>query len=802
MPVGLKVLVFAAALGVLFSSSVYSQVLEGTILLPDSLGPLTGKNHIAFDEDPVHPRMFIGGEGGDAIVADAVTCERLARILAGPMRALCFVPAHNKLYVSTTDEYGVVVVDCSSYEVIKRLPFASLVTGLYYNPRIDRIYCASDPMKIVDCAGDSIVDSLMVNGRDANCALDIARSKLYVGAKDALKVIDCNSDSVVANVDGIRQARAICCQPAAGKAYVAVDESLFALNTEADSVVFRYGRSGALNARLASDPEHNRIYYSFGDGYWGGVFALDCERDGIIWQRSLWTWPSSLVDVPLQDKLYMMLSGTKYAFNGSTGEMSREFPNDSEDSLYYCLSANRVFVTRQELVVTAIDVQTDTLVGVVPLGAPVSSLTVDSVDNRLYFLSIYTPRVSRAGIVDCSTNKVESYSRVFRNAECLAHNSRDDKLYCSADSSIFVFDCRADTVVKRIPVGGFPSELVWYPSSNKLYALVSRDTCLLMIVVDCSRDTVVKTCGLNISVGWNIRLTTPEFDLLWVFSGPTYSVIDCLNDSIVQYTTDWGSSFTSAGYSPADRKVYAAKYEGLYVINVDTRLPIESIPNPMRDTYYAWSRQVYCAARAGKVYWTIQLDRGLPPVQIVDSVFVMDVRNDSIVSGLVVPTWSQEVCDDRSGDFVYFASDYLVAVDTRTDSIVSGVHLPQRASSLVKNGKTNRFYLAGYSNYYSDSVRVDSLILVVYDSVIYAGLEAKPGGPAQAERRQTLFCRNAPLRSPNDAVLFDVSGRRAAVLRSGTNDISSIAPGVYFVCEEPQAASLKPQAVRKVVLTE
>jgi hypothetical protein len=38
-------------------------------------------------------------------------------------------------------------------------------------------------------------------------------------------------------------------------------------------------------------------------------------------------------------------------------------------------------------------------------------------------------------------------------------------------------------------------------------------------------------------------------------------------------------------------------------------------------------------------------------------------------------------------------------------------------------------------------------------------------------------------------------------LRSGANDVRGLAPGVYFVREGPQAASLKPQAIRKIVLT-
>jgi hypothetical protein len=96
----------------------------------------------------------------------------------------------------------------------------------------------------------------------------------------------------------------------------------------------------------------------------------------------------------------------------------------------------------------------------------------------------------------------------------------------------------------------------------------------------------------------------------------------------------------------------------------------------------------------------------------------------------------------------------------------------------------------------------DSVIQVVYDSVIFAGLQAAPGIPTQAKRLQTVLSRSAPLRRTAEGVLFDPSGRWAATLKAGPNDVSRLAPGVYFVREEPQASGRKPQPVSKVVLTE
>jgi hypothetical protein len=177
-----------------------------------------------------------------------------------------------------------------------------------------------------------------------------------------------------------------------------------------------------------------------------------------------------------------------------------------------------------------------------------------------------------------------------------------------------------------------------------------------------------------------------------------------------------------------------------------------------------------------------------------DTVVVVDTRADSIVSRFAVPWSSVGVCDDRTGDYVYFAGyRELVVADARTDSIVSSVGLLVSTQFLVPDRATNRLYVGGST---------DSVIQVVYDSVIFAGLQAAPRSPVHATLAQTLLSRSVPLRSATEAVLFDASGRRVAVLRSGPNDISRLAPSVYFVREEPQASDRKPQPVRKVVLTE
>jgi hypothetical protein len=68
--------------------------------------------------------------------------------------------------------------------------------------------------------------------------------------------------------------------------------------------------------------------------------------------------------------------------------------------------------------------------------------------------------------------------------------------------------------------------------------------------------------------------------------------------------------------------------------------------------------------------------------------------------------------------------------------------------------------------------------------------------------RGVLYVPEASSHKPQAASLLDASGRKVLDLHPGANDVRALAPGVYFVREKPQATSPKPQAVRKIVLTD
>jgi hypothetical protein len=72
------------------------------------------------------------------------------------------------------------------------------------------------------------------------------------------------------------------------------------------------------------------------------------------------------------------------------------------------------------------------------------------------------------------------------------------------------------------------------------------------------------------------------------------------------------------------------------------------------------------------------------------------------------------------------------------------------------------------------------------DSLCVAGVSERPdsglpGPRTSAIVRGVLFLQGAQSHTPQASSLLDVSGRKVLDLRAGANDVSHLAPGVYFV---------------------
>jgi hypothetical protein len=133
-------------------------------------------------------------------------------------------------------------------------------------------------------------------------------------------------------------------------------------------------------------------------------------------------------------------------------------------------------------------------------------------------------------------------------------------------------------------------------------------------------------------------------------------------------------------------------------------------------------------------------------------------------------------------------------IDGSTNEVVCGVSTGKGAYAIDCDAQLNKVYVADIE---------DGTVSVIADTVL-AGLR---DGARDEVRLPTIVFGVLRLEDQRQETgerteLLDVSGRKVLDLHAGANDVSHLAPGVYFVRQLP-AVSRKPSAVgvRKVVLT-
>jgi YVTN family beta-propeller protein len=781
----LRLLLCVLALGTLLVSSASPQYLESTVLLPDTLGPLNGPYHLAWDENPAHPRLYIGGEGdsGGVIVAHALTCKRMARISTGPVKALCFVRPHGKLYVASAGSDSVTVVDCATNRVVSTITIGSEAPALQYNHLNDHLYCGGSSISVVDFASDTVVKTIYAAAEVL--ALDSTDSKLYACSDGPLSVIDCSQDSIVATIPRVDSVGAICYNLTAGKVYATSGDTLYAVRTQDDSIVAAL-HFGGLVQMLACNPATNHIY--FVDGVSSRYLrSVDCTTDTAVLRLDFNLTPYSLACNAARNLLYFGSYCEVGVLDGTSGQVQKWITTQGNTDCGWSPGLDRLFcppVWRETeppaklCLLSAIDGSGDTVAGFLPLTMYASGVSLDTVHNRLYF--VYPSlRLGCIGVVDCSRNVVVSYKLV-PGAEAVCYNPHNNRLYygvydISGDTSaIVVYDCAAESIVGRIREDRFVHAFRLHVGLNKLYAETWDPG---LCIIDCNRDTLLAY------IPWpdnypRIQFLVPEDDRYWYLGPGGVIVVDCVGDTIVANVQDHIGSIDDACACREDRKIYTGSGQ---VINMDKPAEVDTLEYLANRFCYVPDAHKLYACRNDEYHTTF---------------VVLDTRGDTEVATFDSPCQVSGMILDHTGEYVYCAGyeDSLVPViDTRKDSVIARIRVSTWAAPrdpLALNRNTKRIYEAQINQFNGSSIPV------IRDSML-VGLEEMAQSHPASQVGSTVVRRGTPMIVPAGRDLWDASGRRSAVLRSGPNDISRLAPGVYFVRE----ARAQAQAVRKVVVT-
>jgi hypothetical protein len=127
-------------------------------------------------------------------------------------------------------------------------------------------------------------------------------------------------------------------------------------------------------------------------------------------------------------------------------------------------------------------------------------------------------------------------------------------------------------------------------------------------------------------------------------------------------------------------------------------------------------------------------------------------------------------------------------IDARADTLIKTIPLGQALCRMCHNRINSRVYITDETG---------NVVYVIRDTA--SGLSEEPrSGRAYRPRPTTIVRDDYYCLERVSCALVDACGRNVLRLHQGKNDLSNLAPGVYFVREEAQAQA---QAVTKVVLT-
>jgi len=362
------------------------------------------------------------------------------------------------------------------------------------------------------------------------------------------------------------------------------------------------------------------------------------------------------------------------------------------------------------------------------------------------------------------------------------------KLYCGnlGDTFLTVVDADSDAVMGSVQGVLAAYQLRYNPFNNRVYGTTWGSG---VYVVDCGGDTVTSILAIDSAHG-HLFYNTSENDLYVPSTG--VAVVDCETDSVVAQVPFVPFGYVHCGMclSRGQGKLYCAGWRdnSVGVIDVQTYALLAQVPvdsEPFSLCWNATEDKVYCANNNG------------------NTIAVIDATSDSIVRRIPVPGGPSVLCLDSANNKLYCGTQgtgSVVVVDCSTDAILTTIDLGGMIMDMAWSHRFGRVYVAN---------RDSCNIAVIRDSV--------PGGVQETTHavggstdlgsaivRGTLLLPGAAgsERPAGSACLLDISGRKVLDLHAGANDVSGIAPGVYFVRRQgSRARGFVDSTADKTVIT-
>jgi YVTN family beta-propeller protein len=758
--------------------------------------------------------------------------------------AVYYVPGSNYVYVAGDD--GVMVIDASTHARVARIDMSAPMF-MAVDARDNKIYMGEEEsLAVIDPVTHKVVSRMWVGGSPCRLTYNSTANKVYCLASsglDTLVVVDCSTDSVLASIWVGRNSYSrsgICCNPAGNKVYVSeYEEGEVAVIDGAGDSLLGTVYLGDCPAMPTYSPVSNKVYCA--DYEDEEVAVIDAGPDTLLKLIELDLSPVALGYNPVSNKVYCGdIAGRIHIIGCDTDTVLASLDLAIDDPKFFLFDSvdNRVFCFPDYYTsIPAISGSGDTLAGWVTFHGDVydpDPACYNPLQNRLY---IHGRSSADVGVVDAASCELVSALPMSFAPLLGCYIEPHDKLYCSDDQSglIGVVNCSTDSLERRILTPAYCLRSPVYSSgSDKLYYGAWLGNGCVLQAVDCAHDSFAAMLPLNFDAAPSIVYNPAVDRIYWAgnLGESTIVVVDCASDSVVA-EVPVGQNPCGLTCNPDSNRVYCASYRGdsMFVSAIDCTADSVTGTVFVRDGYYSGpelmcyvpsqdvvvcttpdnavvlvdgaAKQLVGYVQAGGNPRKFHLDRALDKLYCllndVDDVAVIDCRDMTLQAKVRLAHWPTGLAFDSIANRLWVTSpDYgcVSLVDGRTNRFLGLLEAGDTPGDITWAPQHRKMYAVDQGG---------QAILVLRDTSL-AGVCESPVLPlARAIPtvvRDVLFLPLASgVEREASGALLDISGRKVMELKPGANDIRHLAPGVYFLREEPQAASPKPRAVRKIVVT-
>ena len=542
-------------------------------------------------------------------------------------------------------------------------------------------------------------DSIRGPGFAMPLAYNSRNQKVYLGGPSGVLIIDLNTLEKIGYIrlrpEGVS---AFCTR----MVYDSICNRVYFANGATEEIVVIDGDSNEMISALPftglpSDLIWNmddRVYCSVRN--YDQVLIVDTFEDSLIKVLEVGTRPIELLFIPTHNKVYCS--------NYGSGDIS------------------------------VIDEQADTIITRIQVGHAPCGLVLSPTNK------VYCSCRSQLAIIDATVDTMIGVLPVSGSSMELVCTP-ENRIYCpDMSGEIVVIDGFADTILARIPVGGYEISSMVYDRHNEQIFAAFCDSLrfyLNLVVIDARTDTILTTLVLEEASPSDLLLASGK---VFASDAPSNNITVVNTSSCRVEGRIWTRFWIGFGWRQmvfGESKLYCRSYDSDAIAILEPADEIVSlVPTGVLPVDLVWNgidRKLYCAN------W------------YSDDLTVIDGVGDSVLTTIPLRdfpffTYPGPLAWNAKQNKIYCAKTYrsvkpgeIVILDGATDSIIRIVEVGIYPFSLVWNSLQDKIYCANWGFHVSDSTLtvIDGATDRAIDTIVVG---IKPQSLLWTERTNKIYC--------------------------------------------------------------